>query len=358
METRPAKIHCCSAGAIRSILQIVEMHPFSIVAYSREPRASCLSSVAPRPVVKVRSAAELMVEVARRHRVVVFIDADLLAQLGSQRITFPVVAIIEDQTNAALPKAVKMFAAYPWISHCISAAMLMTLDANKYLGSLLDRLLAHKNEHVLGASGVGRVALLARASRREERFERMQQFFKKHKLNSRALTALAEVAEELVMNALYDAPLEAGHFKQAVPRTDDVNLPDERACEISYGVEGDHAFVRLRDTFGALQKSRLLEVLVRCSGAADVQLDESRGGAGLGLWRVFSVASSIIVTVVPGSVTDILVNVAIANGKLVKQLTAINLFFTPPKKEDWLDDLALSDRPALFDQSVTLVHVA
>ena len=351
-------MHCCPTAEFQPSFENVDTQPFSIVSYSREPLASRLGMVAPRPVVKVRSAAELMVEASRRHRVVVFIDADLLSELSAQRTAFPVVAIIEDQTNAALPKAVKMFAAYPWISHCISAAMLTTPDANKYLGSLLDRLLTHKSEHMLGASGVGRVALLARASRREERFERMQQFFKKHKLSARALTALAEVAEELVMNARYDAPLEAGHFKQAVPRTDDVSLPDERACEISYGVEGEHAFVRLRDTFGALQKSRLLEVLVRCSGTTDVQLDESRGGAGLGLWRVFSSASSIIVTVVPGSVTDILVNVALVNGKLVKQMTAINLFFTPPKKEDWLDDPALRGRPEMFDESITLLLVA
>jgi hypothetical protein len=164
------------------------------------------------------------------------------------------------------------------------------------------------------------------------------------------ISRIYDIAEELVMNALYNAPSEAGYFKQPVSRTEDVTLPFERACEVSYGLEGENAFVRLRDPFGALRHERLIEVLARCK-ARSVELDESRGGAGLGMWRVFSTATTVMITVVPGRMTDILVRIALTPGRSAKQLLAADLFFLP------------SDRPAerrltedeSLDHSVTLV---
>src|SRR5262249_33575302 len=131
---------------------------------------------------------------------------------------------------------------------------------------------------------------------------------------------------ELVMNALYNAPTEGGYFETPVSRTEDVTLPLDRACEISYGLEGPIPYVRVRDTFGALRRERLVEVLSRCN-TNGVALDESRGGAGLGLWRVFSLATTVSVTVVPGRVTDILVRIAPRTGKSApKHLLAVHLF--------------------------------
>jgi hypothetical protein len=154
------------------------------------------------------------------------------------------------------------------------------------------------------------------------------------------------------MNALYNAPTEAGFFKVPVSRTEDVSLPLEHACEITYGVEDGNAFVRLRDTFGALRRDRLVEVLNRCSNAAGVKLDESRGGAGLGVWRVFLAATTIAITVIPGRLTDITVRLAPKQGRSVKQLLAVHLFFLPEPVETPQFDHDSS----LVDHSITLMH--
>jgi len=136
-----------------------------------------------------------------------------------------------------------------------------------------------------------------------------------------------------------------------VPRTEDVELPPDRACEISYGIEAGNAFIRLRDTFGSLTRKRLLDVLNRCNAGA-VSIDESRGGAGLGLWRVFSTASTVAISVTPGVVTDILVGIATTDGRIVKQHLAVHLFFAAAPI-DPLDEL-IPDTDA-FDESITLV---
>jgi hypothetical protein len=172
------------------------------------------------------------------------------------------------------------------------------------------------------------------------------------------------------MNALYDAPAEAGFF-QPRPRIEDVELPLALACEISYGIEpqrgerpaarsgeGATAFIRVRDPFGAFSRARMAHVLARCN-SKNVVLDESRGGAGLGLWRIFSVASNIAITVVPGSLTEFLVGIRLHSGRAVaKQFDACHLFFAPASEH--YESLAIvpDEAQQLVDKSVTMVLVA
>ena len=307
-----------------------------------------------RPCVRVSTAAQLATEVARRPNAVVFVEADLLLRIGGERLAAPVVAIIDETPAEARSKTIRLLAAFPWLSHCLSSSMLMTPLARPHLAMFMDRLFDGSDQRILGNGGVGRVAKIAHAIRRETRFERMHQFFTKHGLSDRAVAAIADVSEELVMNALYDAPVEAGYFKTAVPRTEDVELPNDYACEISYGIEDGNVFVGLRDPFGAFTRGRLLEVLNRCNSSS-VELDESRGGAGLGLWRIFSTATTIAITVIPGRLTEFVIRMTVQNGRLVKQLAAVDLYFAPGPSNDPLDRIEIPTGRDMFDQSVTLV---
>ena len=329
--------------------------PYSVIVLAGEHSSGALAAVMPRPSVKVHSYAELFAQTNIRPRAVAFVDSELLSQLDMRKLQIPIVAVIDD-SNRILPSSIATLATYPWLAHTLSASALKSPTITTRLEQLLDRLFEGFDHRVLGENGVGRIAMLADASRRNERFARMRDFFTNHGLSERLLTAAEEVAEELVMNALYDAPFEAGYFSEAVPRSDNVALPQEHACEISYGVEQDEIFVRLRDTFGALTRERLIEVLTRCSSSA-VQLDETRGGAGLGLWRIFSAANTVSIMVIEGQVTDIVVSMAAQSKRAAKALRSIDLHFRarqqPPN--DWLDSVVLPTEMDAMDQSVTLL---
>ncbi len=321
------------------------------VVFAGEGHAALLRAALPVACVVVTSATELIAEAAKPGAIV-FVDCDLLYQIEGEVLYVPIVGILDEPIAKNLPRMVRSLDVFPWLSHLLSVTMLESAFATAHLAMLLERLPCGPPPEQLGASGVGRMALLARASRREARFDRMRDFFAMHGLSVKTIATLTDVAEELVTNALYDAPVEAGFFEQAIPRTEDVSLPPERACEISYGVEDDKLFVRLRDTFGALRRGRLLDVLNRCSTNA-VKLDESRGGAGLGLWRIFAAASTITITVIPGSLTDIQVTFATITkgGRLAKQLLAVDLFFVSERTRA----AELTDEEhELVDQSITL----
>lgn len=331
------------------------MKPYSVIVFGGAASANVLGSASPRPCVRVHSHAELVAQGSRRRFAIAFVDCDLLPELDPRQIRLPIVALIA-ASSRPLPSAIQTLAAYPWLSHTLALGALANAPvARAYLDQFLDRVFTGAEHPVLGATGVGRIAMLASANRREERFASMREFFGRHELSDRVASAVLEVAEELVMNALYDAPFEAGYLKNAVPRSENIDLPDEHACEISYGIERDEVFVRLRDTFGAFTRSRLVEVLARCS-ATSVELDETRGGAGLGLWRIFSVASTVSLTVIEGQLTDIIVSMSTQRGRNAKALRAIDLFFTTkPATVDRSDSVALPSDIEVLDQSVTLI---
>ncbi len=323
------------------------------VVFASEAHASLLLAALPQPSIRVHNRAAFVAETAKPGAVA-FVDCDLFHEIEYDIATVPVVGIVDDSQSETLRKAVRAFASYPWLSHVVVSTMLSSPLAQSHLARLLERLPSGPARSMLGVAGVGRVALLTQASRREARLDRMREFFAKHGLSERTISTIADVSEELVTNALYDAPVEAGFFKAAIPRTEDVALPAERACEISYGIDDGIVFVRLRDTFGALTRPRLLGVLTRCN-TRSVKLDESRGGAGLGLWRVFSAASTLAITIDPGCSTDILIGIATKEGRLLKQLLAVDLYFVV-KTTSSLVPFAPYDEAEMMDESVTLVR--
>jgi hypothetical protein len=323
--------------------------------YACEEHAAQLSAALAIRSVRVTSPDELATVIQGQGKppTIAFVDLDLAQQVAAQLSGLPVVAIVDEQTNSTLPRIVNALDSLPSVGDLIAAPLLASPLAKPHLSAMVDRLIHGPESDLLGATGVGRVAMLAQASRRETRFERMREYFAKHDVPSRTTAALQDVAEELVMNALYNAPTEAGFFETPISRTEDVTLPLDRACEISYGMREGNAFVRLRDTFGALRRERLLEVLTRCMSTSGVGLDESRGGAGLGLWRVFSVATMISITVLPGQLTDILVQVAPKQGNRAK-LLAVHLAFADSPVRD-SDSLLLDHDSELVDHSITLL---
>ena len=328
----------------------------SSVIYASDQHGSLLRSVLPVPCTLVRNSRELTTAAAVRGSVC-FVDIDLLGKVDHRALKAPTVAVMDRSPADALAGTVRVLDAYPWLSHVVQLPLLTTPKAAEHLQVILDRLTTGRQQFMLGPNGVGRVALLNQASHRGARFKRIHEFFESHGVSERILTTIHDVSEELVMNALYNAPAEAGYFDRPRSRAEDVALPADRACEISYGIEGPTAYIRVRDTFGALQRPRLMQVLNRISGMSEVKLDESRGGAGLGMWRIFSAAMAVTVTVIPGALTDIIVAVDVKAGRRSVRPAAVHLFFGR-QSHRWSGVPVLDDDLGLIEQSFTHMRSA
>ena len=255
-------------------------------------------------IVVTKSAAKFLA--ARRNpQTVSFLDGDLLETFADAP-PGPTIVI-----GGELHTIVGWLATRSWIAHVVNEVALQHALGAKHLRNVAASLVSDATPRLLDwvDKGItGRRVKLSQASRRSDRLEKMSEFFAENGVSPRSIQTLRDAAEELLTNAFYDAPVAAGVVGEAISRTRDVILPEKHACDIAYGCRDELAMVRVRDPFGSLKRKRLVEVLTRCARTdMQVEVDETMGGAGLGLWRIFSGASLVAMSVIGGRATDVLV---------------------------------------------------
>lgn len=260
---------------------------------------------------RVRSVEELTVAM-REPGAVAYVDGAALKALDGMPVESRPAAVI-GVAGGVLTSAIGWLGPYPWLSHAVSVSMLDHPFAKEHLAHVTAAMHSPRLRLLdwLGPEVGGRRIRLSRSVKRVERLERMSGFLEAKGVSNRTIEQLRDVAEELLTNAFYDAPVSAGALEKPVSRTDDVVLPDQLACDLAYGCRDDLAIVRVKDPFGSLTRTRLLDVLARCSRTdMGVEVDESMGGAGLGMWRVFSNSSFVAISVDALKHTEIMVGVA------------------------------------------------
>jgi CheY-like chemotaxis protein len=118
------------------------------------------------------------------------------------------------------------------------------------------------------------------------------------------------VTDELLMNALYDAPasryggrpLFQGKGRPgAGPVTDEV-------ADLRFGCDGRYFAVSVRDAFGELRKSNILDHLERARDEKGLPRlgGEEGGGGGLGLYFILNSVSRFIANIQPGEATEVI----------------------------------------------------
>lgn len=120
-------------------------------------------------------------------------------------------------------------------------------------------------------------------------------------LSARAVASLEQGVDELLLNALYDAPQDASGKPRYVAlsprqRLESKSLPGEQA-EVRFGSDPRRVVVSVRDRFGALRRGTVLSYLIRCATAQTARrspLEQKAGGAGVGLYLVAGAASELL----------------------------------------------------------------
>ena len=131
-------------------------------------------------------------------------------------------------------------------------------------------------------------------------------FAEEAKMRRQVRTAIGQVCEELLMNALYDAPVdEAGKpiFAEVDPH-DRKETRSPRPVSIRYAATDNLFAVAVRDRFGRLAKNTILSYIDKCIHSPD-QIDRKTYGAGLGLYLVANAAATYVVNVAYGIATEV-----------------------------------------------------
>jgi hypothetical protein len=128
----------------------------------------------------------------------------------------------------------------------------------------------------------------------------------------RTAERISELAHEMLMNAMYDAPRdENGLPRYALDRKQEVSLAEGEVPTLRMGSDGIHVGLEVSDPFGALTRQQVLEGISRGQGASSAEdtaaiLDTSHGGAGLGLFRIYSASAVLVADITRGVTTRVL----------------------------------------------------
>lgn len=131
-------------------------------------------------------------------------------------------------------------------------------------------------------------------------------FAEEAKMRRQVRSAIGQVCEELLMNALYDAPVdETGKpmFAEVDPH-DRKETRSPRPVSIRYAATDNLFAVAVRDRFGRLAKNTILSYIEKCIHSPN-QIDRKTYGAGLGLYLVANAAATYVVNVAYGIATEV-----------------------------------------------------
>ncbi len=136
-------------------------------------------------------------------------------------------------------------------------------------------------------------------------------------------------AEELLMNALYDAPRNADgqHRNAELDRRLPITLGADETVHMRYGCDGQTLAVAVADPFGSLSKRAVTDRLRKVRDGIP-KPNAGVAGAGLGLVMTYSVANQLIFAVSPGRLTEVtaVLHVGGSNRAAQERGTAVHFY--------------------------------
>lgn len=133
---------------------------------------------------------------------------------------------------------------------------------------------------------------------------KMQELISSLGVPKRVAEMFGELGHELIMNAMYDAPVDAsGRPRYAADRKADLVLEPHERPHVKLGTDGSRLVLQVRDPFGRLERRHVVEGLAR--GLAGGEMDQSHGGAGLGMMVCHNASSAMVFDVQRGKHTEV-----------------------------------------------------
>lgn len=147
---------------------------------------------------------------------------------------------------------------------------------------------------------------MTKASERHRLLDEVLAFARMLHVPPRLAEAYRLAADELVTNAIFNAPV--GPTGEALyasrDRTEEVVLESGQEIVVTLGSDGKNLGLSVSDPFGSLRPRTVVDYLAKCFRKGADQVDEKLGGAGLGFYCVFSALSHFAINIDPGRRTE------------------------------------------------------
>ena len=133
------------------------------------------------------------------------------------------------------------------------------------------------------------VIKLKNSNQKQQAVEAVKNFLIAAKFQTRMATVIANAVDELLMNAIFDAPVDGlgKPLLAATSRSTSIELTAQHEVEMHIAFDGKYIAITAIDLFGSLDKVKLLSHISKIYTDQEYKVRTTTAGAGIGLATVF-----------------------------------------------------------------------
>ncbi len=169
-----------------------------------------------------------------------------------------------------------------------------------------EKRLTHELSHFLSGKVKVQTLTLTNSDQKQEAAEAVRQYLIQAKIPARISNIIANAVDELLMNAIFDAPADAfgRPLYSSTERSQARELKGQEVVTMKIGFDGFYVGVSITDLFGLLDRGRLLNHVSMNYREQEYTVKQGNAGAGLGLATVFKSGGSLIYHCETGQKTE------------------------------------------------------
>lgn len=143
---------------------------------------------------------------------------------------------------------------------------------------------------------------LTRASQRSHIVAELAESVRGCGQSARVASMAMLVADEMLSNAVHNAPIDAKgeHYRKDLARDGELELDPRHQVRLRWGCDARYLAIEVNDTFGSLSRDTILASL------AKNDIRESGGGAGMGVALTYRSCDHLVFNLAPGKRTEII----------------------------------------------------
>ncbi len=241
---------------------------------------------------------------------IIFLDADSFSRAEEMRSRFPTSSIVL-MTSDSIKEYFSVLQKSKVLPNIVSRAEgdrgFTVKNIVTTVTKLTSKDLFGLEKYVSWGADVKVVPVVA-SDKRAEYIANMQKYFETLGVRSSTRDRAALVTEELLMNAIYDAPVDSSgkSLFNHKTRQEIIYLKPNQQSKYRYATDGTLLAVSVEDPFGSLSGKVILNYLESCYGGAAGSLNKEKGGAGRGLHQIVENSDLVVFNIHPGVKTEII----------------------------------------------------
>jgi hypothetical protein len=187
----------------------------------------------------------------------------------------------------------------PFFGSYFERPLVSVEDSARFYGRFVlagETMQTHDLKHFLEERGKTQTVLLVRSDQKQEAAEAVRQYLIQAKIPGRIANTVANAVDELLMNAIFDAPADefGKNIYTATARNQIRELTGREQVKMTIGFDGFYVGISITDFFGSIDRTRLLNHVSMNYRDQEYQIRRGQAGAGLGLAAVFNSGGSLI----------------------------------------------------------------